>query len=210
MFEGLEYSSVVTSEGDRVYLMPSLQFAKLHHVEPNGKHIFVSAAGTLLCPHGEVSSTIGSYLSDEQRARDRGETSPPRGGMGTRGGTVCDCLNTDGLNVAKDENARGFTPPASLFDFLCTADTREILSRGHPARQLPIAACPDTFISEYGKLLCPHGHSKRAAKKRCGCCVAPLPYRRANVGLKLGRFMGVYGNPKPSPTQPFAERAFVS
>ena len=148
-------------------------------------------------------------MSNEQRARDRGEEVPLRGGSGFRGGSKCDCQNTDGLHTTKDENTRGFTPPSSLFDFLCSAETKAITVRGHPARKVPITATP-TYLSEYGTIHCPCGNSRRslaAGKAKCGCVLRPLPYRRGNVGLKLGRFRGIYGKPRPAaPIQPLVER----
>ena len=196
MHNDLQHLSATTPEGDDLILLPTMQLAKLHHEEPNGKKVYINADGILLCPHGEKSSTICSYISAEQRARQRGEEPPPRGG--SRGISCCDCQNTEGLHVYK-QTTTPFTPPDSLFDFLTMADTPTITVKGHLARKVPIPGPCDTYLSDYGTLLCKHGCSRRAlqsGKAKCSCTLHPLPNRRSNVGLKLGCFKGVYGSAK--------------
>ena len=50
-------------------LLPSMQFGTLHHVEPDGKQVFITANKKLVCPHGECSSTILFWLREERLAR---------------------------------------------------------------------------------------------------------------------------------------------
>ena len=77
-------------------LLPSMQFATLHHVQPDGKQVFITADKKLVCPHDECSSTILYWLREERIAREKGLPLPARGGC--RGISTCDCQNTDGLN----------------------------------------------------------------------------------------------------------------
>ena len=78
-------------------LLPSLCFGAPFSLQPDGKQVFITPAGKLVCPHGELSSTISYWLASEKKARLEGLPIPPRGG--SRGRSSCDCQSTEGLNV---------------------------------------------------------------------------------------------------------------
>ena len=49
-------------EGNACTLLPSMQFATLHSVLSDGKQIFLTTSGKLVCHHGECSGTICHWL----------------------------------------------------------------------------------------------------------------------------------------------------
>ena len=95
-------------------VLPSMRVGRLHHV-CEGRPVFVTTAGALVCKHGELSSSICSWISTEQRCTQQGEKPPARN-------SVCDCENSDGLNWTKEmpRPMVPIDPPESTF----TAPTR--------------------------------------------------------------------------------------
>ena len=181
-------------------LLPSTQFATLYSVQPDGKHVFLTTEGKLVCPHGECSSTICYWLREERKAREAGESPPPRGG--SRGLSTCDCQNTDGLNgKIADSDIKPPTRPSSLFEYLEDQDSEKILVKGREARLIP-HLCGPTFVTSTGKLCCRHGASrlslinKKKAGNRpscrlptCGCELKPLPVRSSGLaGMQFGKY----------------------
>ena len=179
-------------------LLPSLRFAVQHHVEPDGKIIYISSDGCLLCPHGEKSSTICHWLVEEKAARASGQIPRPRGGI--RATSSCDCQSTEGLNTAPGDEVRPPVLPASLFEFLEDQQAESVVVKGREARRVPHLAGP-TFVTITGALVCRHGCSRKslidkknssvASTRRptCGCELQALPARRARLGgVMLGKF----------------------
>ena len=181
-----------------VVLLPSLRFAVRHHVEPDGKEICISSDGSLLCPHGEKSSTICHWLVEEKAARAKGQVPRRRGGV--RATSLCDCQSTEGLNTAPGDEVKPPVLPTSLFAFLEEQQTETVMVKGREARRVPHLAGP-TFVTTNGALVCRHGFSRQSLidKKRssvastrrptCGCELQALPARRARLGgVALGKF----------------------
>ena len=50
-------------------LLPSMRFGKLYSTMADGKKIFLSTEGQLLCEHGELASTISFWTSMEKRVK---------------------------------------------------------------------------------------------------------------------------------------------
>ena len=181
-------------------LLPSMQFGTLHHVQADGKQVFITTSGKLVCPHGECSSTILSWLRDERIAKEKGLPLPARGG--SRGISTCDCQNTDGLN-GKLDNGSGLadTTPTSLFEFLEKQDTELITVKGREARRIPHLSGP-TYVTATGKLCCRHGASRQSLINKqkagsrpssrlptCGCVLHPLPVRNGGLrGVQMGKY----------------------
>ena len=176
-----------------------MQFATPHHVEADGKQVFITMDGKLVCPHGECSSTILYWLREERIAKEKGLPLPVRGGC--RGMSTCDCQNTDGLN-GKRGDCEGHKPtPASLFEYLEQQDTELITVKGRQARRIPHLSGP-TYVTEIGTLCCRHGASrlslinKQKAGSRpsvrlptCGCTLFPLPVRSGGLrGIQMGKY----------------------
>ena len=179
-------------------LLPSLHFGRLFGVQPDGKQVFLTSTGKLVCPHGECSSTICFWLAAEKKAREAGLPPPPRGG--SRGSSACDCQTTEGLNVKVDASVVAPpTAPDSLFDFLEAAGAELVTVKGRDARRVPHLPGP-TFVTAAGRLCCRHGASRRSLIKRqrssapsarlptCKCVLAPLPLRAGFKGVRLGKF----------------------
>lgn len=178
-------------------LLPSMHFARLFGVQPDGKEILLTSTGRLVCPHGECSSTICFWLAAEKRAREAGLPPPPRGG--SRGSSACDCQTTEGLNVKVDGSACPPTAPHSLFEFLEAEGAELVTVKGRDARRVPHLPGP-TFVTEAGRLCCRHGASRRSLIKRqrssapsarlptCKCALAPLPLHTGLKGVRLGKF----------------------
>ena len=183
-------------------LLPSMQFATLYNIQPDGKQVFLTTEGKLVCPHGECSSTICYWLREERKAKEAGLPLPPRGGC--RGLSTCDCQNTDGLNgkiTDSDSAQQPVTRPSSLFAYLETQDAEKVLVKGREARRIP-HLCGPTFVTSAGKLCCRHGatrfsliNKKKAGDRpscrlpTCGCELKPLPVRSGGLaGMQLGKY----------------------
>lgn len=180
-------------------LLPSMAFASPFSLQPDGKRVFMTTGGKLVCPHGECSSTICYWLAAEKKAQLEGKPLPPRGG--SRAASACDCQSTEGLNVTPDAQTRAPAPPHSLFDFLEAKDAECIKVKGRDARRIPHLGGP-TFVTATGKLVCRHGASRASLCKRqkadspsarlpaCGCVLKALPVRAGLKGLQLGKCQG--------------------
>ena len=181
-------------------LLASMQFATPHSVRPDGKQIFLTTAGKLVCPHGECSGTICHWLREERAARDKGLPPPPRGG--SRGLSTCDCQSTDGLNGKLDAEAKPPSLPPSLFEFLVQQKSEVVLVKGREARRVPYLGGP-TFLTSTGRLCCRHGASRRSLINRekagsrpsarlpsCGCVLKPLPVRAGCVSVQMKKTGG--------------------
>jgi len=177
-------------------LLPSLSVGTPFSLQPDGKQVFITPTGKLVCPHGELSSTICYWLAAEKKARLEGLPPPLRGG--SRGQSVCDCQNTEGLNVTPDTSTILPSPPDSLFQFLEDAGAELIKVKGRDARRIPHVPGP-TFVTSYGKLCCRHGASRASLCKKqklapstrrpaCECVLKPLPARSGLKDLQLGKW----------------------
>ena len=177
-------------------LLPSLCFGAPFSLQPDGKQVFITPAGKLVCPHGELSSTISYWLASEKKARLEGLPIPPRGG--SRGRSSCDCQSTEGLNVKPDASTAPPPPPASLFQFLQDTGAELTTVKGREARRIPHIPGP-MFVTTLGKLCCRHGVSRASLSKRqrcsepssrrpaCQCVLKSLPARAGIKGLQLGK-----------------------
>ena len=178
-------------------LLPSFKFATLHH-SIRGKKVYLAADGRLVCPHGECSNTIKSWLRREKIAVASFMPAPMRGGPRYR--SYCDCKNTDGLNHRSIDGTGRTAPPLSLFEYLEAAGTELISVRGYRARLIPHLT--GAYAMETGGICCSHGASRRSliekqkagplrSARRPGCdCV--LPWHPARGGLfrniQIGRY----------------------
>ena len=181
-------------------LLPSMQFATLHSVQSDGKQVFLTTSGKLVCHHGECSGTICHWLREERSAMEKGLPPPPRGG--SRGLSTCDCQSTDGLNGKLGAETNPPLMPPSLFEFLVQQNSEMVLVKGREARRVPHLRGP-TFLTSTGQLCCRHGASRRSLINRekagsrpssrlpsCGCVLKPLPVRAGCVSVcnnKKGR-----------------------
>ena len=177
-------------------LLPSLSFGTPFSLQPDGKQVFITPTGKLVCPHGELSSTICYWLAAEKNARLEGLPLPPRGG--SRGQSICDCQTTEGLNVKPDPSTVRPSPPDSLFGFLEDAGAELIKVKGRDARRIPHIPGP-TFVTAHGRLCCRHGASRASLCKKqklapssrrpaCQCVLKPLPARSGLKDLQLGKW----------------------
>ena len=163
----------------------------------DGKKIYIDTKGELLCEHGERSTTITFWMAMEKRAKIDGTEPPPRGGFQTP--SICDCMNTDGLNVKIPESVEAPALPPSLFEHLESIDTEVIKVKGRDARCIPYVTGP-VFVSTIGTLTCRHGASRRSLIKKersgieskrlpaCGCKLKALSLHGGLKGLQLGKF----------------------
>ena len=181
-----------------VTLLPSMHFGSLYSVQPDGKKVFLTTSGKLVCEHGEHSSTICHWISLEKKAEAAGQPKPQRGG--SRGASVCDCQSTEGLNVKLNGSIQPPTPPPSLFEFLEAHETELVYVKGRAARNVPHMQGP-MFVTSVGRLCCRHGASRRsllAARQRsnaastrlptCKCTLGPLPLHTGLKGVRIGKF----------------------
>ena len=178
-------------------LLPSLRFGKLYSTLADGKEVYLSTEGQLLCAHGELSSTIGFWTSIEKRAKIDGTEPPPRGGF--QSPSICDCVTTEGLHSKLPDDVCLPAKPSSLFEFLECNDAECVKVKGRDARRIPYTDSP-TFVSTVGTLTCRHGASRRSLIKKtktnfeskrlptCGCKLRALSMNSGLKGLQLGKF----------------------
>ena len=187
------YWSEADIQDGKWIVMPNLRVAKLHHTrEDSGRRVFITTNGKLVCEHGECASSIGSWVSAEQRAHLDGDAPPPRN-------SICDCGNTDGMHWTKNMSKPlvDITPPSeTLFGVLDSLDTHRVTVRGHTLRHVPhTCGASALFVSQKGGVLCcRHGHSLnvlrgmrngKPGKVRGGpCCCRPHAPPRRVLGLK--------------------------
>ena len=173
-----------------------------------GVRVFVDVHdGSLLCKHGELGSTIGTWLQLERAARREGRTPPPRS-------SICDCQSAHGLQTkqAKEANRAQATSKAeiapatgageahtSLFGHLEALNTPSILVRGQKAHQLPFTSSEhSTFLRSDGRTMCRHGRlrtsllrmKQRGRPAHCGCQPKGLPYRTSVLVALKGKCTG--------------------
>lgn len=180
-----------------VVLAPTLRYVKLHTVvEPEGTRIFADCAdGALLCKHGELGSSIGTWCQLEKVAEREGRPTPPRPSH------LCDCKSTSGL-IRKPDSALAEPDriPPTLYGHLCaTEGIPTILVNGIRAPQLPFTSGEQAaFLTPDGRIICRHGrlrtsliHMKRHGRHaRCDCMPRGLPHRSSRITLKLGQTCG--------------------
>ena len=129
-------------------LLPSICFGAPFSLQPDVKQVFITPTGKLVCPHGELSSTICYWLAAEKKAWFEGLPLPPRGG--SRGRSSCDCQSTEGLNVTPDASTASPPPPTSLFQFLEDTGAELTTVKGREARRIPHFPGP-MFVTTLGK-----------------------------------------------------------
>jgi len=190
------YCSMVGAE-TQLELLPSMRFGKLYSTMADGKKIFLSTEGQLLCEHGELASTISFWTSMEKRAKIDGTEPPPRGGFQTP--SICDCMTTEGMHGKIEDDVYLPVKPSSLFEFLESSDAEVIKVKGRDARRIPHTDSP-VFVSTIGTLTCRDGASRRSLIKKsktqleskrlptCGCKLKALSMNSGLKGLKLGKF----------------------
>ena len=181
----------------RLVLLPSMRFARPFSKQVDGKHVYLTTEGQLVCEHGELSSTISFWVSSEKRSNANGQWPPPRGGF--HNPSVCDCQTTEGLNVQIPADVSPPARPKSLYEFLESNDAEVIKVKGREARRIPHLQ-DATFVSTVGALTCRHGASRRSLikKKRsttesnrlpkCGCELKPLSMHCGVKGVQWGKF----------------------
>ena len=86
---GTDDDSSATHPTTDLVLLASLSFGTPFSLHADGKQVYTTPSGKLVCPHGELSSTICFWLAAEKKARLEGLPLPPRGG--SRGRSFCDC-----------------------------------------------------------------------------------------------------------------------
>ena len=181
-------------------LLPSMKFASLYSVQPDGKQVYLTVDDKLVCPHGECSSTICYWVREERVAKDKGLPLKARGG--NRGASSCNCQNTDGLNTRITHGGTKCPPakPSSLFEYLEEQDSELIFVKGREARRVPHLPGP-TFVTSIGQICCRHGASRMSLIKKqkagcrpssrlptCGCSLNALPVRTGPTAMQMGKY----------------------
>jgi hypothetical protein len=182
--------------GKLVY-MQSGRIARLYRIDPDGRRIFITPKGQLLCEHGERPSTILGWISAEAHAG--GDARP-------RTTTCCTCLNTDGLHHTKSmpmPAPEELPPePESLFSFLEQLGTEKITVKGRISLHVPhTIGRQRMFLTQRGgQLVCAHAHTREILSKikkardtgatamrlrgpMCDCEFSSLASRKAVRGL---------------------------
>ena len=178
-------ASATATDSDGRILLPNFVVAKLYAKRQDGRKVYMTCTGSLVCEHGETAGTITYWTAMEARARAEGRSPPKRGRAGV---SVCDCQSSAGLVCRSINTSMHPEAPPSLYAFLESKGEDEITVRGVSARRLPHLEGP-TYLTATGKLVCKHGNSKRAlitkARARCDCKLGRLPLRNS---LPHGKF----------------------
>ena len=178
-----------------VVLLPSMRLGRLYNELTDGKKVYLSTEGQLVCEHGELASNISYWCAIEKKAEANGLCPPPRGGHNNP--SMCDCKTTEGLNVTIPASTLPPAKPGSLFEFLETSGTELVKVKGRDARRIPHTK-DAAFVSTVGQVACRHGASRRSLIKKerstteskrlpkCGC---RLQHLQVHGGLQLGKFV---------------------
>ena len=183
-------------------LTDTMRVARFHRVDSEGRRIFITPSGQLLCPHGERPSTILSWTGPEECAKRDGLPVP------ARKNTTCTCDHTELMYHTKSNPlppAEELPPvPSSLYTFLEALDTHKIVVRGQAARHVPGTGTGTGAMyvrKKGGHFCCKHLHTLAVIKKMkkareltqhtpskfrggmCGCTLPKLPQRVGRMDL---------------------------
>ena len=116
------------------FVTPSLRVATFSHYNKLGEDVLVETdLKTKLCRHGELSSSIRTWVQLEAKARAEGAEPFER-----PSGSACDCVVTHGLQ--NHTRTRPPSPPACMYDVLASNEAKELTigdAQG-PAHQTPL------------------------------------------------------------------------
>ena len=165
---------------------PSLRVATFSHYNKMGEDVLVETdLKTKLCRHGELSSSIRSWVQMEAKARAAGAEP-------FRRPSACNCIVTHGLQ--NHTRTRPPSPPSCMYDVLASNEAKELgVGEVGPALQLTgrsvYLAPSGTFFCQHKTRLVPITKAARpyvvkAEGGKCHCSLA-LPRRAAK--LRLGR-----------------------
>ena len=87
-------ASATATDSDGRILLPNFVVAKLYAKRQDGRKVYMTCTGSLVCEHGETAGTITYWTAMEARARAEGRSPPKRGRAGV---SVCDCQSSAGL-----------------------------------------------------------------------------------------------------------------
>ena len=166
---------------------PSLRVATFSHYNKMGEDVLVETdLKTKLCRHGELSSSIRTWVQMEAKARAEGAEPFKRP-------STCNCIVTHGLQ--NHTRTRPPSPPSCMYDVLASNEAKELdVGEVGPALQLTsrsvYLAPSGTFFCQHKTRLVPITKAARpyvfkAEGGKCHCSLA-LPRRAAK--LRLGRF----------------------
>ena len=165
---------------------PSLRVATFSHYSKMGEDVLVETdLKTKLCRHGELSSSIRSWVQIEAKARAQGAEPFKRP-------SACNCIVTHGLQ--NQTRTRPPSPPSCMYDVLASNKAKQLdVGEKGPALQLTGRS---VYLGPSGTLFCQHKtrlvpitkgvrpYVFKAERGKCHCSVA-LPRRSAK--LRLGR-----------------------
>ena len=171
---------------------PSLRVATFSHYNKMGEDVLVETdLKTKLCRHGELSSSIRTWVQIEAKARAEGAEP-------FRRPSACDCVMTHGLQ--NQICTRPPSPPPCMYDVLASNEAKELdVGEVGPALQLTgrtvYLAPSGTFFCQHKTQLVPITKAARpymfkAEGGKCHCSLA-LPRRAAK--LPLGRCIFLKG-----------------
>lgn len=153
------------------HLTPSLRVAKFSHLNKHGEQVLIESDGkTMLCRHGERSSSIRTWLLAEARARAEGRPLPKRN-------SACDCVRTVGLQLAVDRvDAHPVAPPSSVYDLLAAGDCEATVTESG-LKAYRLGATYDAYLASNGGIHCKHGALLRTRTRAARPCVWAAPKR---------------------------------
>ena len=129
------------------FVTPSLRVATFSHYNKLGEDVLVETdLKTKLCRHGELSSSIRTWVQLEAKARAEGAEPFKRP-------SACDCVVTHGLQ--NHTRTRPPSPPACMYAVLASNEAKELdvgEAQG-PALQLPGRA---VYLAPSGTFFCQH------------------------------------------------------
>ena len=168
---------------------PSLRVATFSHYSKMCEDVLVETdLKTKLCRHGELSSSIRTWVQLEAKARAEGAEP-------FRRPSACDCIVTHGLQ--NHTRTRPPSPPACMYDVLASNEAKALDVGEAQGRALQLSGRP-VYLTPSGTFFCQHKNRLapitkaarpyvfKAERGKCHCSLA-LPRRAAK--LRLGRII---------------------
>ena len=127
-------------------MTPSLRVATFSHYNKMGEDVLVETdLKSKLCRHGELSSSIRTWVQIEAKARAEGAEPFKRP-------STCNCIVTHGLQ--NHTRTRLPSPPPCMYDVLASNEAKELdVGEVGPALQLPGRS---VYLAPSGTFFCQH------------------------------------------------------
>jgi hypothetical protein len=160
--------------------LPNFKLGTFSHVKPTGDRVYVGMDGKCLCKHGELASTIRSWVTKEKpesqkkkRKTNSDDEPVPEDTVAERAcevasflnrSSTCNCMDAKSMSP-KDVVGTLPPPPTSYYEVVSSQPNSVPFEQGQTAACKDAAystplACESghVFLGKSGKFYCGHGH----------------------------------------------------